>query len=101
MTLRPCIICDKPTSATADMNHEFGVSVVAMCDSCQDIAAKLGVGDHPQRRRWPSWLPRFGMVVASSVGLDDADDPSIDDFEGRTLVFQWGRFAIELFIGRR
>ena len=47
-----------------------------------------------------SWLPRLGVLRASSVGLQDADDPSIDDFEGRTLVIQWGRFAIELFIGR-
>ncbi|EQB32010.1 hypothetical protein [Sphingobium ummariense] len=101
MKQAPCIICNKLTSAKADMEHEFGVSVISMCKSCQDITAKLGIGDHPQRRRWPSWLPRVGITVASSVGLDDADDPSIDDFEGRTLVFQWGRFAIELFIGRR
>ena len=47
-----------------------------------------------------NWLPRFGLLAASSVGLQDCDDPSIDDFDGHTLVIQWGRFAIELFVGR-
>lgn len=48
-----------------------------------------------------SWLPRIGILPNSSPGLCDWDDPRTEDFDGRTLVIQWGRFVFELFLGKR
>lgn len=47
------------------------------------------------------FLPRFGILRSSTVGLGDVDDPRADDFDGPVLVIQWGPFVLEIMIGRR
>lgn len=39
----------------------------------------------------------IGILPSMTVGLGRDDD----EFDGRVLVIQWGRFAFEIFIGRR
>ncbi|QNG47389.1 hypothetical protein [Sphingobium yanoikuyae] len=46
--------------------------------------------------RWPVWLPRIGILPSMTVGLGRDDD----EFDGRVLVIQWGRFVFEMFMGK-
>lgn len=68
-----------------------GTYVVTRCDGMS-----VDREDSP-RRRWLGWLPRIGILPSMTVGLGRDDD----EFDGRVLVIQWGRFAFEIFIGRR
>lgn len=43
------------------------------------------------------WLPQIQIGGWGGVSIDDTDD----DFEGRYLVIQWGRFQLEISAGRR
>lgn len=39
----------------------------------------------------------IGVLPSMTLGLGHDDD----EFDGRVLVIQWGRFVLEIFIGRR
>lgn len=42
-------------------------------------------------------VPQIGILPSVSIGLGRDDD----EFDGRVLVIQWGRFVFEIFLGRR
>lgn len=99
MNCAPCIVCQSKTNFTAEIEHDLGTSLVPMCPRCVGLGKMFQHGEAPSPRR--QWWPRIGMVGASAIGLQDANDPTIEDFEGRTLVIEWGRFAVEIFMGRK
>jgi len=47
-----------------------------------------------------SILPRIGLVPNSTPGLGDFNDPHGVDFDGYSVVIEWGRIVFEFFIGR-
>lgn len=72
--------------------------------SASSITASIGESASGSSDRRPQGggacsraLPRVGILPSLSIGLGRDDD----EFDGRVLVIQWGRFVFEIFIGRR
>jgi hypothetical protein len=86
----PCIACRNATLATAEMDFEGRISPIAMCDDCQALAARFGVGEPAQRRSSIGW-PRFGWsetMLCFAWG----------EAEGRMLTLSWGALHLEFTV---